>query len=172
MIDFFALAVRSTRREFVSVCPFPFLVGRQALERPRSPRKTDVFDTVGDTTGATRVSELVDPESDPETLVLPVRKVQEAFASMITVGRTANHDVVIADVSMSRFHAYFRIHPNRVELADAGSINGTFVGLTRLEPKGPAHLVAPGETVKFAHLRFTFLDAGTCWDSLQAAEVE
>ena len=91
---------------------------------------------------------------------------------MITVGRTANHDVVIADVNVSRFHAFFRVHSARVELSDAGAAHGTFVGKVQLKPKGAAQIVIPGESVRFAHLEFTFLDAGACWDRLQAVEVE
>src|SRR5688572_28096960 len=37
-----------------------------------------------------------------------VKKRGAPFADMITVGRTANNDVVIDDVTVSRFHAFFK----------------------------------------------------------------
>ena len=122
-VDYVDLALRVTRDEFVRDCPFYFLVGKQALDHPRKRHRTDVFDLVDpsqDTTGATRT---VDPEaltSDAETLVLAVRKVQDTFPSMITVGRTANNDLCISDVNVSRFHAFFRVHDDRVELIGSG----------------------------------------------------
>ena len=64
-------------------------------------------------------------------LVLPLRKVQSTFPSMITVGRTDNNDLVVPDEQVSKFHAFFRLVGDRVELSDAGSRNGTFVGTRR-----------------------------------------
>ena len=55
-----------------------------------------------------------------------------------------------------------------MELADAGSANGSFVGKDRLEPKGPGKIVIPGEKVTFALLEFDFLDAGACWDRVHS----
>ena len=41
--------------------------------------------------------------------VYPLQKQQGApFSDMITIGRTPNNDVCIADGSVSRFHAFFR----------------------------------------------------------------
>jgi pSer/pThr/pTyr-binding forkhead associated (FHA) protein len=72
----------------------------------------------------------------------------------------------VSDEQVSKFHAFFRIVGDRVELSDAGSRNGTFVGNLRLEPKGPPRAVRNGEQVRFGHLEFTLLDAGACWDRL------
>jgi hypothetical protein len=46
---------------------------------------------------------------EPALMVLPVRKVQSTFPDMITVGRTANNDIVLADMSVSKFHAFFAV---------------------------------------------------------------
>src|SRR5207302_10503529 len=69
-------------------------------------------------------------------LVLPLRKVQSTFPSMITVGRTDNNDLVVPDEQVSKFHAFFRLVGERVEISDAGSRNGTFVGGRRIESRG------------------------------------
>jgi pSer/pThr/pTyr-binding forkhead associated (FHA) protein len=100
--------------------------------------------------------------------VLPVRKQHDTFPSMITVGRTRNNDVVVADVLVSKFHAFFRVLDDHYELADAGSQNGTRVGERVLVPKGPSLALQSGDIVYFAQLRFRFLDAGACWDELRA----
>lgn len=166
-MDFLARARHATREAFVAACPFHFLVGRTTLESPRVPRRTEVWDPsdLAEQTSATKVQGFVG--SGDGMLVFAVRKVKETFPSMITVGRTANNDVVIADINISRFHAFFRVHPGRIELADAGSANGTRVGGARLEPKGPAVPVALSDRIDFGHLSFVFLDAGGAWDCIR-----
>ncbi|MCU1279035.1 MAG: hypothetical protein JWM53_2581 [bacterium] len=52
-----------------------------------------------------------------------------------------------------------------VEVADAGSRNGTFVAGAKLEPKQLSRL-QPGDRVRFARLPFQLLDASRCWDWL------
>ena len=167
-IDYLGMAAEVTRAAFIAECPHFFLVGKQALERPDRPRRTDVFDIVDsnfDHTNTVRFDEV----HAPETLVLPIKKVQSAFESMITVGRTSNNDIVIPDVNVSRFHAFFRVHEDRVDLSDGGSANGTLVEGKPLPAKGAAQIIIPGDRITFAHLEFVFLDAGTTHDRLLAA---
>jgi pSer/pThr/pTyr-binding forkhead associated (FHA) protein len=160
-----------TREEFVRNHPEFLLVGTVRMEAPIGARRTDIFgkldDDMPEITGVRHIESL-DTRGEPHLVILPVRKVQENFQSMITVGRTANNDLWLADVGISRFHAFFRVHEDRVELADAGSANGTWVGKTRLPPKGPAQIVVPGERVAFAQLEFEFLDAGAAWDRVRS----
>ena len=78
-------------------------------------------------------------------LVLPLRKVQSTFPSMITIGRTENNDLVVSDEQVSKFHAFFRIVGDRVELSDAGSRNGTFVGSQKLAARGAGAPVNRGD---------------------------
>jgi len=98
----------------------------------------------------------------------PLVKVQETFPSMIMLGRTLNNDIVVGDTSISKFHAFFRLGPGSVEVADAGSRNGTFVGEKQLAPKQMERL-RPGDRVRFARLAFQLLDAPACWDWLVKA---
>lgn len=68
--------------------------------------------------------------------VFPLAKKQGApFADMITVGRTGNNDVVIDDVTVSRFHAFFRLRGAAWTVCDSGSKNGTRLVGDRLEPR-------------------------------------
>lgn len=55
------------------------------------------------------------------------KKPGASFPDRITIGRTANNDIVIADSSVSRLHAYVRRDANRWVLADAGSKNGSWL---------------------------------------------
>jgi FHA domain len=159
------LARASSRDRFVEVCPYPFLVGMPQLSRPHQPGRT-ILVSQQDRDALLSGPRKRRPSAETALLVLPVRKVQEAFPSMITVGRTSNNDVVIEDVQVSKFHAFFRMNGDKLELADAGSRNGTFIGKLRLETKGASRPVRQGETIRFGHLEFIFIEAGACWDRL------
>ena len=172
--DFAHLAAVHSRESFVSQFPDPFLVGEAALRERMRKGRMPAFDSGNTFNGDEQMLALA---GEGQRLVLPVRKIQPTFESMITVGRTKNNDVVIADVAISKFHAFFRIVDKHYELADAGSQNGTRVtqgavgnaarSIDRLlEPKGPAVRIHSGDVIRFAELRFRFLDSAACWDEL------
>src|SRR5439155_10339301 len=104
---------------------------------------------------------------EAEFMILPVKKVQEAFPSMITIGRSPNNDVVIDDRQISKFHAFFKSEGNRLELFDAGSRNGTYVGRAQIKHKAPGAPLKSGDRLRFGLLQFLFVDAATCWERLQ-----
>jgi FHA domain-containing protein len=170
------MARSSTRGDFIKACPFPFLVGSSALVRPRTPQRTlsgapsDFDGEQPHTMNAPHPDPSLRASAQGPALVLAVRKVQTAFPAMITVGRTANNDLVLNDVQVSKFHAFFRTAgegDRRYQLADAGSRNGTAVAGRPLAARGAPVPVAPGDAVRIAHLEFTFVDAGGCWDLIQ-----
>ena len=128
------LALSHNRDEFAAGCPFPFLFAKRSPLKPLPPQRT----LVREITGVIPIEELEAGKKDQKLVVLPVRKVQGAFCSMITVGRTANNDVVISDTEVSKFHAYFRRNEAGAwEVTDAGSRNGTWLGGKKLEAKRP-----------------------------------
>ncbi|MDX2093856.1 MAG: FHA domain-containing protein [Kofleriaceae bacterium] len=63
----------------------------------------------------------------PEELELyPLaKKAGASFPDRITIGRTSNNDIVIADHSVSRLHAYMKQDGRHWVVADAGSKNGS-----------------------------------------------
>jgi hypothetical protein len=129
-----------------------------------------VLDYDDESTGVLTIEE---EQAIKSTMILAVKKRQEMYPSMISIGRTPNNDIVIADVQLSRLHAFFRVHPlrpDRFELRDAGSRNGTFVGEQRLEPKGEPRLIEPGERIRFGRLAYEFADAARTWDLIREAE--
>lgn len=163
--DFIGLAARSTRGAFIEACEFPFLYAVATFRTiPKSREQSGRF-AAGTTRSAPR-SSLSDGAAAPR--VLPVRKVQQTFASMITVGRTKNNDVVLADTLISKLHAYFQINGRTLALVDAGSANGTRVGGVLLPPKGDPKPVKPGDRIGFGHFEFVLVDAGGLWDALRS----
>lgn len=157
------LARESSRESFVRACPFPFLVGGGELDPPLRARGTIRVEV-----GA-RISWSLGSGNaiDERTLLLPVRKTQDSFPSMITVGRTPNNDLVVPDISISRLHAYFHRVGDCIELFDAGSRNGTTVGGTKLSARGAPRAVTSGDELCFGRICFTLLGAGALWDRLR-----
>lgn len=96
-----------------------------------------------------------------EPLVLPLRKGpsrSNAFVMGITVGRTENNDLVLADTSVSRFHAYFLEDARRKvwRLVDAESKNGTWVGAQKLQQSTQVELQDKAR-LRFGDVELTFL---------------
>jgi len=63
------------------------------------------------------------------------KKPGASFPDRITIGRTSNNDVAIADHSVSRLHAYVRRDGDRWVVADAGSKNGSWLRGEPLEAR-------------------------------------
>jgi hypothetical protein len=162
-MDLAALALTMSREQFRARYACLFLCTDLSQARPERPQATAIFDF--DNT----VTATVNPTSGPP-FAAPLIKVQQQFPSMITLGRTQNNDVVVSDTSISKFHAFFRaIEDGGIELADAGSRNGSYVGTHRLV-KNQAVRVKAGDRVRFARLSFQLLEPGACWDWLIRAQ--
>ena len=123
------------------------------LNLPGGPSSTEVslLDEAprGDSTASLRL------------MAFPVRSSESAPGGLVTIGRSANSDVVVPDLSISRFHAFarrggdggWRIH-------DAGSTNGTTVDGRNAPAQGhgePIELKS-GMTLRLGQVEFTFLD--------------
>lgn len=76
-------------------------------------------------------------ESEDRALeVYPLlKKPGASFVDRITIGRTTNNDIVVADHSVSRLHAYVKQHGNGWVVADAGSKNGSWLHGVALEAR-------------------------------------
>jgi len=78
-----------------------------------------------------------------EVEVYPLSKKPGAsFPDRITIGRTSNNDVVIADHSVSRLHAYVRRVGDVWVVADAGSKNGSWLRGEALEARRERPMVS------------------------------
>ena len=166
-VDYVQLALSSSRRGFLTALPFTFIISDGTLARVSGPQKTVPVEK------ADILSTQDHPSSDRHGrtfMVLPLRKVIDTFPNMITLGRTANNDLVVPDVSISKFHAFFRdlgeTRGPRFDLTDAGSKNGTWVSGVPVSPRGEAVAVKLGDRLRFGRIEFTVVDAGACWDTI------
>jgi len=64
-----------------------------------------------------------------------VKKPGASFPDRITIGRTSNNDIVVADASISRLHAYVRRDGRAWVVADGGSKNGSWLKGHTLEAR-------------------------------------
>ena len=192
--DWVELALVSRVDQWLEDHPYPFVVSTARLVKParavgtvslpavRVPRDTlsigrEPTQETGrerererDPTGAFRLVDVHRPrptERGARPLVLPLRKIQPTFPSMITVGRTDNNDLVVPDEQISKFHAYFRLVGGRIEVADAGSRNGTFVAGRRLVSKSETAVLSPRDRFSLGPLEFQLFDARGCWEWLR-----
>ena len=99
------------------------------------------------------------PPPGAELVVFPLRQTgRSPFPRIVTVGRTKNNDVVLPDVVISKFHAFFKEEDGKLVCQDAESRNGSFVDGTRAPGTkgGKALEVRPGAMIKFGLLEFWF----------------
>ena len=94
-----------------------------------------------------------------------VKKPGASFPDRITIGRTQNNDIEIADHSVSRFHAYVRQVSGGWVVADAGSKNGSWLRGAALEPRREQPL--PSKTVlRIGEVDLTFFVATDLYAAL------
>jgi hypothetical protein len=135
-----------------------------ALIRRRADDASDPLDRTGsgdrDLDAETQVAAAVGRRRSPQGVeVYPLAKKPGAsFPDMITIGRTANNDIVLRDVTVSRLHAFFRRRDDRWVMADAGSKNGTAVEGEPLMPRRERE-VGSGTGVRIGDLELTFYTA-------------
>jgi pSer/pThr/pTyr-binding forkhead associated (FHA) protein len=115
----------------------------------------------------TKVANRGKSKRGPRTVeVYPLaKKLGASFADMITVGRTDNNDVVLRDVTVSRFHAFFRLRGEKWVVADAGSKNGTALAGQPLEPRRERDL-SPGSVVRIGDVELRFYPAAELYGVL------
>ena len=95
------------------------------------------------------------PEEIELELYPLAKKPGASFPDRITIGRTANNDVVIADTSISRLHAYVRRVGAGWVVADAGSKNGSWIMGRALEPRKEQPLTSRA-VLRFGDVDVTF----------------
>jgi hypothetical protein len=124
-----------------------------SLHRPgQLPQWTVVSDAVEGTRG------LRDMASN--YVVIALKQRRPSRLGHIAVGRAETCDLVVPDLSVSLYHAFFREEQDgSFVLQDAHSKNGTFVDDQRVpaQGKGPPTRVQSGAEVRFGSMEFLFL---------------
>lgn len=166
--DWRAMVAARGKEEFAAAWPHPFLLALTALDAPPPPARTVRFEGGPQLMAAIKAERRRLAAGERHPTVLPVKKVQTTFPSMITVGRARNNDIVVPDALVSKFHAFFRqLDDGEWALADAGSANGTRIGDTELPPKGAPEKVKNGDRITFGVSAFRFVDAAGLWVALR-----
>lgn len=94
-----------------------------------------------------------------------VKKPGASFPDRITIGRTQNNDIEVADHSISRFHAYIRQAGAAWVVADAGSKNGSWLRGAALEPRREQPLQSK-TMLRLGEVDLTFFIAGDLYEAL------
>ncbi len=150
-------------------------------ERENGSESTSVFagglinqgepDTGGESTAETTLSGMGPVARG--TAILVVKRGPNAGSrfqldkNVITAGRHPESDIFLDDVTVSRRHAEFTRVGDGYEVADTGSLNGTYVNREAVESSA----LANGDEVQIGKFRLVFLtggpsdDAGTTADS-------
>lgn len=125
-----------------------FLILETTLMRPDGPLRTVSFEQQEITANTT-------------LRVFPLARRKDSAYAWISVGRAHNNDVCLPDVSVSKFHAYFKDEGGNLQLHDAKSRNGTFVDGEAVAPRGegPAVVMKSGASVRFGNAQTSFLSA-------------
>ena len=103
----------------------------------------------------------VESTANLSLVVYALRRNGRSASHLITLGRAPENDVVVPDVSISRFHAFVKQGANgRWLIQDAGSTNGTTVNSHSVprQGHGPPAELSPGDDVRLGQVELTFLD--------------
>lgn len=71
-------------------------------------------------------------------------------SDVVTIGRDADSDIFLDDVTVSRQHATARLTDGQWLLSDSGSLNGTYVNGSR----SAEHVLRAGDIVNIGKFRF------------------
>jgi pSer/pThr/pTyr-binding forkhead associated (FHA) protein len=126
------------REEFLAASAAAALVRHRGHARPSSD-DSDTLTIDQESADEQTADETMPHTREPAEIEIEVyplaKKPGASFPDRITIGRTSNNDVVIADHSVSRLHAYVRRDGDRWVVADAGSKNGSWLRGDILEPR-------------------------------------
>jgi hypothetical protein len=137
-MDYLSRFKKLGRQEFLGLHPHPVLLESRRV--PTTTRRLFMLKTITNETRGLAVQDDLEPRLNGEVLharVIPVGKREaDSPGHMIFLGRSPTNDVVIADTTVSKLHAYFCQLPgeNRYQLVDMNSTNGTFVNGEKLLP--------------------------------------
>jgi hypothetical protein len=87
--------------------------------------------------------------------VFPLVKGKYSSPGPISLGRTPDNDVTIAESSISARHCFLRVLGAEIALTDAGSTNGTHVNGIKLPPK-KAQKVVEGDVLTMGRFHLAF----------------
>jgi hypothetical protein len=87
--------------------------------------------------------------------VFPIVKAAGAQIGPISVGRTAENDVIIPEQSISKRHCTFELGEGTMAIRDAGSTNGTLLNGSPLAPDAAVPLCG-GESITMGRFKLVY----------------
>jgi hypothetical protein len=133
---------------FLRINPWAFLVALGMAG--------EIQDGRGNNTGIINLSNGVLERGRISGRVFPLVKTRFSPRGPITIGRTAENDVVIAEYSVSRKHCFIALVDGKYRITDMGSANGTLVNEIDIGKKTPFGLQG-GEILTLGRLMLIFL---------------
>lgn len=132
------------------------------LSRPHFDQHTATLDATGPTAITPASVTDAQAESDHPQAVFVVRVGSKRGsrialdADLVTIGRHPESDIFLDDITVSRRHAEVSRTANGFEVADAGSLNGTYVNKELIE-RG---MLADGDELQVGKFKLVFLELG------------
>ncbi len=132
--------------------------GKQ-LSRPQFDQHTATLDTTGPT--AVAVADVPANVERPQAVFVVRVGVKRGSrialdADLVTIGRHPESDIFLDDITVSRRHAEVRRTELGFEVADAGSLNGTYINKELIE-RGA---LTDGDELQVGKFKLVFLELG------------
>lgn len=163
--DLIAAWYGGSRERFLEENPSPVLVGLGVLSAPivrakAKTRTTYVMDFAHLSEEQVRTSPLI------AGIAFPIESAAVSGKQTLTLGRGAECDVVLPDLSISEVHCTLGRHDGGWTLTDLGSTNGTAVNGSPLSPSSTRRLVDE-DLVTVGRCSFLFYTPGRFFTYLQ-----
>lgn len=109
------------------------------------------------------------PGSSMHFFLIKVAKKDGLWGAYISVGRAGNNDVTLRHPSVSKLHAQIFTEQKGKEssysIVDVGSVNGTWVNETRVEPRTPTP-ISSKDRLAFGQVDCQFLSVDDLYERL------
>ncbi len=98
--------------------------------------------------------------------VSPLAKRQSFSLERLSIGRSAENDLVLRHASVSKNHAFIEYDDRDLfYVSDEGSTNGTQIN-GRTLTAGDLEVLQPGDAVRFGEVECVIVEAAAFWDAL------
>lgn len=160
-------AKNKLQEEFVEKYNYPFLL-RFAESSIANVDKKLAFSTIS----VAKLEDLLKMETQAQSKevleIIPITKTaRNPFQSKIIVGRTSTQDIIIDDLKVSKFHAYFEYTSNnQYALIERGSTNGTILNGVKLEPS-IQNIVKDQDKISFGGINYIFSSSRSTYSTLR-----
>jgi pSer/pThr/pTyr-binding forkhead associated (FHA) protein len=158
--SYFTDVKNKTKAEFIKLYPYPFLV--QYGDDSKNNNQT-IFSTVI----VTRLESIINEKDKIKNVIPVIKSNRNSFFSKITIGRTPSQDIIIDDISISKFQGYFESRDGiNYTICDRGSTNGSRLNGIPLPPSVPKP-VNDKDIISFAQVSYTFYSPESAYDVIK-----